>query len=306
MKILITGIAGFIGSSLARILVQEGHSILGIDNLYSGYATNIDEGIAWEKRDIRHENAFDGLDQDFEVIIHTAAQSSGEKSFDDPLYDMDTNLKGSYLVYQFAKKCRARLLINFSSMSVYGQAPHLSNVDEQTFPKPISLYGNSKLAAENLLHTLSEQDQLPVVSLRLFNAYGPFQDLNEMKQGMVSIYLSYLLHQEQIHVKGSADRVRDFIFIDDIVGAIKAIMHSDHLKTDAYNLSTGTITNVEDLIVMMQDISGIKKKVIYEGNTPGDILGFRGVSQKLQQTFSWQPQTLLHDGLQKMIQHYQK
>ncbi len=305
MKILITGIAGFVGSSLARAFKNEGHTILGVDNLHSGYASNVDEGITWEKRDIRHENAFDGLEQNFEVIIHAAAQSSGEKSFDDPIYDMDTNLKGSYLTYQFAKKCESRIMVNFSSMSVYGQAPHRSVVDENTIPKPISLYGNTKLAAENLLHTLSAQDQIPVVSLRLFNAYGPSQDLTEMKQGMVSIYLSYLLNYEKIQVKGSSERVRDFIFIDDIFSAIQAIIHSENPQTGFYNLSTNTITSVLDLISLMKEITGFDKPVLYEGYTPGDILGFQGANQKLQQTFSWQPKVLLKDGLKNMIESYQ-
>ena len=190
MKIFITGIAGFIGSTLTDYFIAQGHQVFGIDNLFTGQASNLSAGFRWQNRDIGDENCFDDLKQPYDIIIHLAAQTSGEKSFELPVYDMETNLKGAYHVYQFAKQCQARLMINMSSMSVYGDVPGKSIVDEEYVPQPVSLYGNTKLAAENMLNLLSGIDGLPVVSLRLFSAYGPRQDLTEMKQGMVSIYLA--------------------------------------------------------------------------------------------------------------------
>jgi len=220
MRIFITGIAGFIGSSLAKILSHDKHHIFGVDNLFSGNINNIPKDIKWSNNDIRDKIFFDQHNNKYDIVIHLAAQTSGEKSFDIPLYDMQTNILGSYNVYEFAKKCGATLFINMSSMSVYGNVIKNMFVDESFIPEPTSLYGNSKLAIERALNILSKKDKLPVIHLRLFSAYGPGQDLSEMKQGMVSIYLSYILRSKDIIVKGSPDRIRDFIFIDDIIGAI--------------------------------------------------------------------------------------
>jgi len=304
MKIFISGIAGFIGSTLAENLTGKGHEVFGIDNLFTGHESNLPESIKWKKLDIREEKAFNSLDKDYDIIVHMAAQTSGEKSFEIPVYDMNTNLKGSYFVYKFTKQCKAKLMINMSSMSVYGDIPNKMVIDENHPPNPISLYGNTKLCAERMLNSLSAIDHLPVISLRLFNAYGPKQDLEEMKQGMVSIYLSYFLNKDKVVVKGHPDRVRDFIYIDDIISAIIAIIESGKYRTGVYNLSSGNLTEVRELLEMIRSLSGLDKQVLYKGSTKGDITGFGGSSEKLKKEFRWDEKTDLRQGLGKMIAYY--
>ena len=263
MRIFITGIAGFIGSHLAKDFKAKGYYVRGIDNLSTGLRANLgpefSPNVIWQEGDIRDNNTLQSMQEPFEIVIHLAAQVSGEKSFEIPIYDMETNLKGSYHVYEFARKCGARLLINFSSMSVYGNVQKKTQVTEDYYPKPISLYGNTKLAAERLFSILSQKDNFPVVHLRLFSAYGPGQNLNEMKQGIVSIFLSQLLSQDEIIVKGSLKRVRDFIYIDDVINAVNRIIIDATPYTDHYNLCTGKALSVKILIETLMQAANIKK-----------------------------------------------
>ncbi|WP_321491582.1 NAD-dependent epimerase/dehydratase family protein [uncultured Desulfobacter sp.] len=306
MKVFITGIAGFIGSALAAKLISEGHEVAGIDNLFTGIGSNVPDKAQWVVGDIINEKDFEHLSSGYDVVVHTAAQTSGEKSFELPLYDLDTNIKGSYNTFEFAKSSGARLLINFSSMSVYGHVTTPQAVDEKYPPNPASLYGNSKLAAEKMLTLLSNRDGLPVISFRLFNAYGPGQNFEELKQGMISIYLAQLLQNQfdKVLVKGSLDRVRDFVFLDDIIDILMTAIIHDTPSSGVFNLSTGTTTSVRELLRHLVDISGINKKIVSKGSTPGDIQGFAGDNSLITKSFCWRPQTDIRAGLEKMINFY--
>jgi UDP-glucose 4-epimerase len=143
---------------------------------------------------------------------------------------------------------------------------------------------------------------MPVVSMRLFNAYGPKQNLRELKQGMVSIFLAQFLKHEKVIVKGSFDRVRDLVYIDDIVSVLKAVLENP--RSGVYNLSTGKLTSVGELTRMIKEISGIDKEVVSEGYTSGDIMGFAGNNRKLKDVFGMEAATGIEDGLRKMISYY--
>jgi UDP-glucose 4-epimerase len=143
-----------------------------------------------------------------------------------------------------------------------------------------------------------------LVSLRLFNAYGPRQNLEELKQGMVSIYLAQFLHHEKVIVKGAFERVRDFIYIDDIVNAIATVLNSPGPSKGIYNLCFGKTTSVGELIELIRKISGIDKEIICQGNTLGDVSGFSGNNNLFCTTFNWQPKVTIGEGLKKMISYY--
>ena len=274
MNIFVTGIAGFIGSSLTRQLIKQKCKVFGIDNLFSGNKKNVPKNIKWKKMDIRNRDDFKKIPKNFEIIIHTAAQTSAAKSFSIPKYDQETNVNGTYNVYKFAKSCDAKLMINLSSMAVYGSPKKIKIINENYEPKPVSFYGNSKLSAEKVLEILSKKDHIPVINLRLFNVYGPGQNINDLQQGMASIYLHYLLYKKQILVKGTLDRIRDFIYIDDVVNAIVLIINSNLYESNTFNISSKSITSVKSLIKLLQLILKKKKKIILDKDTPGDIHGF--------------------------------
>jgi UDP-glucose 4-epimerase len=304
MKILITGIAGFIGSSVAIKLKKNNVKIFGIDNLFSGIKKNIPKNIKWKKIDIRNIDSFKKLPKKFDIIIHAAAQTSGEKSFSIPSYDFETNALGTCNVYHFAKMCNAKLMINLSSMSVYGAAKRTKIVNENFNLKPISVYGNSKLTAEKMLEILFERHRIPVVNLRLFNVYGPGQNLNNLQQGMVSIYLYYLLYKKKIVVKGSLSRIRDFIFIDDVTNAINSIINSKLYTNGTFNISSKKKTTVRNLIKLLQKNFKTKKDIIVNKKTQGDIFGFSGNNDKFRKKYKWRPTFTLKKGIKILSEYY--
>jgi len=306
MNVLITGVAGFIGSSLAiKLMNNNKFNIYGVDNLFSGTKKNIPKKINWKFIDIRNINNFKKIPKKFDIIVHAAAQTSGEKSFSIPSYDFETNVLGTCNVYHFAKMCNAKLMINLSSMSVYGSPKRKKSVNEKHELKPISVYGNSKLAAEKMLKVLFEQHKIPVVNLRLFNVYGPGQNLNNLQQGMLSIYLYYLLYKKKILVKGSLNRIRDFIYIDDVLNAIYSIIKKKPYLSETFNISSKTKIDVKSLIKLLKKNFNINKSIAVVKKTPGDIFGFSGNNDKFRRKYNWKPAFSIEEGIKKLSRHYQ-
>ena len=304
MNIFITGIAGFIGSSIAKELIKKNFSIYGIDNLFSGNKKNISDKINWKKIDIRKKKILNSIPGKFDIIIHTAAQTSGEKSYKIKSYNDEANIIGSKNVFNFALKSKAKLMINLSSMSVYGPVKKKAIINEGKKLNPISPYGKSKMYAEKILNQLSKKKNLPIINLRLFSVYGPGQNLFELKQGIVSIYLYYLLYKNFFLIKGSLGRVRDLIYIDDVVKAIILIIKRKKFESGTFNISTGKTTSVKKLIGLMQSILKKKMKINLGRSTKGDIQGFGGKISKFSKKYKWKPKINLIKGLSLMINDY--
>lgn len=237
--ILLTGGAGFIGSHLAKALLADGYEVDIVDNLSTGRRENLPDTARFLELDLRHSSAVSQLPcRDYMAILHLAGQSSGEKSFEDPLYDLDANARSTLLLAHWALKQGISVFLYASSMGVYGQV-NTHPVSESTVPQPISYYGASKYSAEQILQVATRQG-LRTCSFRMFNVYGLGQNLANMKQGMVSIYLAFLLRQKPLIVKGSLERVRDFVYIDDVLAAWKLALEKP--VSGVFNLGSGQAT----------------------------------------------------------------
>ena len=299
---LVTGAAGFIGSSLAKKLVDQNNTVVTVDNLTTGIKQNIPNKVIFYQGNCQDFKIIDKLEKySFDAIFHIAGQSSGEISFDDPVYDLQTNTQSTLLLLELAKKIGCKKFIYASTMSVYGdQANKPVELDERTLPK--SFYGVGKLASEKYLKINS--DILNCTVLRLFNIYGPGQNMNNMKQGMVSIFLQQALKSDQILVKGSLNRFRDFIYIDDVISAfIKAEKNNaDGFKI--YNIGTGIKTTVSDLLNIICSNFHERKSIIQQSNTPGDQFGIIANIDNAEKGLNWKPSYKLKDGLKKMIKYY--
>ena len=215
---LVTGAAGFIGSALSKRLIELGHKVVTVDNLSTGFVENIPNEVIFVKGDCHDKSLIKSLDKySFDAIFHIAGQSSGEISFDDPVYDLQTNAESTLLLLKLALKVKCKKFIYASTMSVYGdQGETLVKEDSSLNPK--SFYGVGKLASEKYL-SIFQNFGINCTALRLFNVYGPGQNMYNLRQGMVSIFLAQAFNHNEINVKGSKDRFRDFIFIDDVVNA---------------------------------------------------------------------------------------
>lgn len=300
---LITGIAGFIGSKVAGELQKQGNTILGIDNLSTGDKIMIPEGIECIIAGTHEKDVIGALEKlNFDAIIHIAGQSGGEMSYEDPIYDLQANTQSTLLLLDLARKIKCSKVIYASTVSVYGENGITKNLHESNITKPKSFYGVGKLASENYLRIYAEQFGINTISLRLFNTYGPGQNLKNLKQGMASIYLAQAINNSHIHVKGSKDRYRDLIFIDDVVDAFLACL-SNHLNgNEVFNICTGIKTTVEDLVFQItQNLNPNQITVSYSGNTPGDVHGYTGDNSRAKEILHWSPKIRLEEGINKMV-----
>ena len=304
-NILVTGAAGFIGSSVARQLINIGYNVWTIDNLSTGIEENIPDGVEFIKGNCYDKKIIESLANiKFNAIMHIAGQSSGEISFEDPIYDLKTNTESTLRLIEFGINNGSKKFIYASSMSVYGNTQEMQ-IKEEHPCKPLSFYAIGKLASENYLR-LYQSKNFQTTSLRLFNVYGPNQNVKNLKQGMVSIYLAQAFDKRNILVKGSPKRYRDFIYIDDVVESFIKTFNYTHNGYQYYNVCTGIQTKVVELLDMMRKVVDFDFTIEYGIDTPGDQLGICGDNKKIYKSVGWKPKISLKEGLKKTTNWYEK
>ena len=304
-SVVITGGAGFIGSALARRLLDRGDEVLILDNLSTGVEANLPKGAAFVRGDVSRLSSLEGLPTAPSAVFHLAAQSSGEASFDDPLADFDHNTRGTFLLLQWSLRNGAGRFVYASSMSVYGECEGTTPVAETAQLAPRSYYGAAKLASEVYVNLFSRLG-LKTTIFRPFSVYGPGQNMANRRQGMVSIYLSYLLENAPIVVKGDMERFRDHVNVADVVDAFLLALESDRACGRTYNLGTGVRTSVGDLLGKLIRYTGKPPDypISRAAGTPGDTRGCVADISLIGRDLDWTPRKTLDEGLQEMISYY--
>ena len=301
MHYLVTGAAGFIGAAVAERLLAGGHTVVTIDNLSTGYMEHIPPGAVFIQGDVADKKALSQMDNEtFDAIIHIAGQSSGEISFENPVYDLQTNTQSTLLLLDLARRIGCKKFIYASTMSVYGDhQPPQCKENAENLPK--SFYAVGKIASEHYMRIYAEQFGIACTALRLFNTYGIGQNLRNLKQGMASIYLAMAINDHRIVVKGSKDRFRDFVYIDDVVEAI--VKSLDRMENyDVFNVCTGKATTVETVVKTICDFLPYEVQVEYTEGTPGDQFGIFGDNEKIQRAMGWSPKVEFRDGMKRMVE----
>lgn len=296
---LVTGVGGFIGAAVAARLLQGGHTVVGVDNLTTGYVDNIPPGTEFFKSNCQDATLYERLpERKYEAILHIAGQSSGEISFDDPVYDLRTNAESTLHLLKFALKVGCSRMVYASTMSVYGMHPDCPTKEsDPCFPH--SFYGVGKLASEHYLR-LYEQYGVASTALRLFNVYGPGQNMSNLRQGMVSIFMAMMLADNYVHVKGSPDRYRDFVYIDDVVDAFMLSLQNPAAKGGVFNIAGSGKVTVGQLIDKMTALHSHKTEVRFEGSTAGDIPGIYADLSHSAKVLGYFPKVSLDHGLARM------
>lgn len=301
LSYLVTGGAGFIGAAVAQKLLDEGSNVIVIDNLSTGFYEKIPDkcikiiGNTYDDEVIRLLDSYQ-----LDGIFHIAGQSGGVTSYKDPVYDMRANVESTIKLLQHCRDHKCNKFIFASSMSVYGDK-NPCPVAEDGEKNPTTFYAIGKLASEHYMQLYASQFGINCVALRLNNVYGPGQNMDNLLQGMVSIFLAQAVRNRHIHVMGDKERFRDFVYIDDVVDAFICSMRSGINGFEAYNVSTGTATTVEHLIGKIKKLLPFDVMVNYEGTTPGDQFGIYCDSSKLQKSLEWKPRTGLDEGLEQMV-----
>lgn len=296
-KVLITGVAGFIGSHVARRFIDEGYRVVGVDDLSNGKLDNVPTGVEFIKGDLSLNETIERIPSRCEKILHLAGQSSGEISFDDPVDDLKKNTISTLNLIRYGIRESVECFVYASSMSVYGSVEDRP-IDEFHETLPLSCYGVGKLASEGYLKIYKEK--LPFVALRMFNVYGPGQDLNNLRQGMVSIYLAQALSKSIIEVKGSTERYRDFIYIDDVVEAWWRSTIYPSARNQVINLGTGNKTTVGKILKKIcASVPGTSFYI--QGSTLGDQTGIYSNNSKLLDLLNLKQFIQLDEGLPLFI-----
>ena len=301
MKILVSGGAGFIGSNLCAKLKEKDLEVIIVDDLSTGSEGNLIEGCDFYNLDLSKEDSYKKLPKNIDIVFHLASQVSSEMSFINPINDMKRNSLATLLMLDWSLRSSVKRFLYTSSMGVYGSNPKGPS-KETSHLSPTSFYGINKRASEEFIKIYSNKG-LEYTIFRLFNVYGPGQDMSNLNQGMVSIYLEYILRNKPILVKGSLDRIRDYVFIEDVTHALMLGLH-EKAKNKIYNVCSGQKTSVKELIDSI--LLAVDKSLDYPINilpaTPNDIYQIWGNCDKLINEFDWSPRFKLDKGLSKFIE----
>ena len=298
---LVTGGAGFIGSAVCNRLISQGHRVVTIDNLTTGSLNNLPAKAEFYQADCQDKSIYSKIPNiQYDAIFHIAGQSSGEISFDDPVYDLRTNTESVLHLLKFALSVNCNRFIYASTMSVYGVKVDRQVKEDEGF-NPESFYGVGKLASEHYIR-IYERYGIRSTSLRLFNVYGPGQNMANLRQGMLSIFMAQMIKNKHIHVKGSKDRFRDFVYIEDVVDAFILCLEKEDSCGKIFNIGTGIRTTVEELINKMTSLYPHDVSIEFKGNTPGDIMGIYPDISLARKVLGFSPKYDLKHGLKKMIQ----
>ncbi len=304
MKILVTGGAGFIASHISDAFINEGHEVFIVDNLSTGFEKNINHKAKFIKADICDKKLSDLFEKEkFDVVNHHAAQMDVRRSVADPAFDANTNIIGTINLLQNCIKTGVKKFMFASTGgAVYGEQNYFP-ADEKHPTSPLSPYGISKLAVEKYLFFYNTQYGLNYTVLRYANIYGPRQNPFG-EAGVIAIFASKLLKNEQTIINGSGKQTRDYVFVGDVVKANLLALNDN--QSDVFNVGTGKETDVNALFSELNKITGKGQEEKHGPAAPGEQMRSVITSEKLFKKFNWKPDTELHSGLQKTVQFFKE
>lgn len=301
MRITVTGGAGFIGSHLVDRLIEDGHTVQVIDNLYTGNKEFVHSKAQFVELDIRDPKLYSALEEFRpDYIFHEAAQTEVSTSMSDPMLDCDINLMGLINLLNAAVKLDVKKFLMPSSAAVYGNLDTLP-LNEEMIGNPSSFYGLTKLTTEHYLRIYHEAFGLPYICYRYSNVFGPRQG-NGGEGGVISIFAKAIVQGSPIIIYGDGKQTRDFIYVDDVVEA--NILGMQHQVTGIYNVSTGISSSVNLLVDEFRNISGKDIEVVYDKPRLGDIRDSVLATDKSEKELLFTAKYNLHDGLIKTYEYF--
>ena len=295
MKVLVTGGAGFIGSHVVDKLIQEKCQVVVVDNLSTGLQENVPKAAKFIKMDIRSNQLLQLFtDEEFDYVIHLAAQTMVHKSLEMPDYDCEVNILGTVSVLEACRKTNVKRIVFSSTAAVYGNVTSLPVV-ETSPTAPTSFYGLSKFTCENYLALYNKLFGLEYIALRYANVYGERQG-DGGEGGVISIFTRKIHHGDPVAIFGDGSQTRDFIYVGDIAAANYQSLLTPHTN-NIYNISTQTETSVNTLIEAFGKVAGKSVTKVLGPIREGDIYKSALSNAAARQNLNWNPNMQLIDGL---------
>ncbi|MCX7621318.1 MAG: GDP-mannose 4,6-dehydratase [Acidimicrobiales bacterium] len=313
MQTVVTGGAGFIGSTLVDRLLADGHDVLVIDNLASGNLDNLSEAratygehVEFAEIDIRSDDVVEVIARrQPEVVFHLAAQADVRVSVADPVFDAEVNVIGSLKVIKGALRAGSRKVVFASSGgTIYGEPkPEALPVREDYPQQPVSPYGVAKKVVNEYLFAFKQLHGLDFTSLALANVYGPRQDPHG-EAGVVAIFAGRLLAGEGCTIFGDGEQTRDFVYVEDVVDAfVRSIDRGSGL---VLNIGTGEETSVNTLYEVMARAVGVADSVIHADPRPGELARSALDPTLAGKELGWVPSVSLPDGVARTLEWFRR
>jgi len=312
-RVLITGGLGFIGSNLARQLVDLGADVMIVDAMIPDYGGNLFNIAGVEDRvhvnisDIRNQSTMDLLVRDREIIFNLAGQVSHIDSMRDPYTDLEINCRAQLSMLEACRKFNPSVKVVFAgTRQVYGKPDRLP-VDESHLVRPIDVNGVNKAAGEYYHLLYNNAFGVRACSLRLTNVYGPRQLMKHNRQGFIGWFIRLAIEDREIQVFGDGSQMRDFVFVDDAADAFLRAGVSDACDGEVFNVGGVEPISHKDLVALLLDVAGTGR-VTYVPWPPDkkqiDIGSFYSDSSKFARTTGWKPAVGLHEGFRRTIEFY--
>ncbi|MGC1579796.1 MAG: NAD-dependent epimerase/dehydratase family protein [Beijerinckiaceae bacterium] len=320
MKIILTGIAGFIGSHLARRLLRDGHSVIGIDDLNDYYAVSLKrdrladvasvrafEFVEADIADLEKMRALFAAHADATHVVHLAAQAGVRYSIERPELYVHANVMGQVAIFEAARKLdRCRHLVYASTSSVYGANRELPFSVGQRVETPVSLYSATKLAGEHIAYTYGHLHGLPATGFRFFTVYGPWgrPDMSYYK------FASAITADEPIAVHGFGEMSRDFTYVDDVVSCLVAAIErppapdATGVRHKVYNIGNNQPTPLLEFIALIERSLGRKAKRSLVPVQPGEMVSTYADIAETQRDFGFQPSTPVALGIEEFARWF--
>ena len=309
MKILITGGAGFVGSHLCEKYIQEGNTVICLDNFMNGDIRNIRHLVAHKNfklinGDIRDFDLLEKITRDVDIIIHLAAQVHVDRSVIEPKMTYDTNVLGTQNILEVARMFDVEKVIHASTSEVYGSSEYYPMDEKHPLNAPHP-YGASKIAADRLCYSYIQTYGMNVSIMRCFNIFGPRQrDVGY--GGVISIFTRRILNNMPPVIYGDGLQTRDYTYIDDTVQAYDLVLKHNKPINEPINFGTGKELSILEIANIIIDLCGKNEtmKPVHVDSRPGEVKRLIADSTKAKELLGWEAKYDMHDGIEKFVQWY--
>jgi nucleoside-diphosphate-sugar epimerase len=307
-RYLITGIAGFIGSSLAHELVRRGQQVRGFDNFETGKRENLEslkDAIEFRELDMLDAKGVTEACRGVDYVLHQAAIPSVPRSVADPIGSHNANINGTLNVLIAARDAQVKRVIYAASSAAYGDVPTLPK-HEDMLPGPISPYAVQKLSGELYMSSFHKVYGLETVSLRYFNVFGPRQDPTSQYSGVLARFITQMLEGETCTIFGDGEQSRDFTYIDNVLNAnlLACEAPAEKVSGKVFNVATGTRFSLNQTFRILSRIIGYANEPCYAPPRAGDVKHSLADTSRIQASMGYRPTVDVESGLRRTVEWY--
>lgn len=298
-RILVTGVAGFIGSNLAVRLLADGHDVVGVDDLSQGVIEQVPDGVEFHRLDVRSPSVY-RLFRGVDAVFHLAAKNCISDCQLEPVEAASVNVVGTVNVFEAARAASVSRVIHAESSALYEGVEQIPSSEERVAPR--SIYAITKLAGAEFGAAYARFHGMNMTALRYFCVYGPRQDYRRTIPPVMSAFIMKLLQGERPTIYGSGERRRDFIYVDDVNDFHVQCLHDPRTHGRTFNLGSGTDYSVKEILAEIQALLGTAIAPVHEAELPGEAERTRADISRAR-ALGWRPQVSLREGLQRSIEH---